>query len=328
MEAVGAARRLLEAASRLHVVSHVDLDGVVSAALIMRWASRRGVEAEHDVAGARATYRMLRRALERAAGRPGSVVVAADLAPRSEAEAASIASLLRRVRGRLAWIDHHEWPGDTIRILEDAGAVVVRDRSRISAEITCSITGCWQDSYERMLVEIARADDSCSDDPHGLADKWRLVLRRAGWDGIRRAARSLASGEVWPDWAREIYERVAPEYYEALRSKTSVELFSVEGFRVAVLTPPPDASGCDVQRFGPKVGPGEADIVVILYPRGLSIRTWGSLDASCIAARLGGGGHSHVAGAPRPSTAMGAGQIARLVARAAAECRRKPGQTS
>jgi hypothetical protein len=172
-----------------------------------------------------------------------------------------------------------------------------------------------------MLVEIARADDSCSDDPHGLADKWRLVLRRVGWEGLRRAAESLARGDLWPNWAREVYESEAPRYYEALKASTTVNFYVFEGVKVAIVTPPPEASGCDVQRFGPKIGPEQADIIVILYPRGLSIRTWGKLSASCIASRLGGGGHSHVAGAPRPSTSMGAAQIARLIAKAALECR-------
>jgi hypothetical protein len=174
-----------------------------------------------------------------------------------------------------------------------------------------------------MLVEVARADDSCSDDPHGLADRWRLVLRRGGWDGIRQAAKSLAEGDVWPEWAKRIYEENAPKYYEAIRAETKTSIYNFEGLRVAVVTPPPDASGCDVQRFGPKIGPKDADIVVILYPKGMSIRTWGKLNASCIASKLGGGGHSHIAGAPRPSTSMGTAQIARLVAKAAIECLKK-----
>jgi hypothetical protein len=321
LEAASEARRVLEEARRLHVVSHVDLDGLVAAALLLRWAARRGVEAEHDVAGARGLYRMLRQALQRAAGKPGTVVVVADLAPRALSDATAIASLLRRARAKLVWLDHHEWPEGSAEALEKAGALLVRDRSRVTAEIACTVTDCHGDSYERMLVEVARADDSCSDDPHGLADRWRLVLRLAGWEGLRWAAKSLAEGDTWPEWARRIYEEHAPSYYEALRSRTSVNFYSFNGVRVAVMTPPPEVSGCDVQRFGPKVGPSEADVVVILYPKGLSIRTWGKLSASCIASKLGGGGHSHVAGAPRPSTSMGAAQIARLIARLALECR-------
>ncbi|ABM80551.1 DHH family phosphoesterase [Hyperthermus butylicus] len=309
----------LAGARRIHVVSHVDLDGLVAAALLARWARRRGVEVVHDVTGARGLYRMLRRALQLAAGRPGTVVVAADLAPRSLSEAEALAAALNP-RTTLLWLDHHEWPSGAHESLEKAGAIIVHDRSKTTAEIACSLLSCWGDGYEKMIVEIARADDGCSDDPYGLADKWRLVLRHIGWDGLRRAAESLASGEAWPGWAREVYEREAPSYYQEIREKTSVERYSFEDVRVAVVTPPPRASGCDVQRFGPSLGPGDADVVVILYPRGMSIRTWGRLNANCIASKLGGGGHSHVAGAPRPSQSMSSAQIARMVARAALDC--------
>lgn len=312
------ATELLEAARRLHAVSHVDLDGLVSAALLLRWARRRGIEAKHDVAGVRGLYRMLRRALQEAAGRPGTVVVVVDLSPGSRADAEAVAGLLRWGQ-RLVWIDHHEWPEGAREALERAGAIVVHDRSRVTAEMACAVARCT--SEDRTLVEIARADDSCSEDHLGLADKWRLVLRHLDWEGLRRAAGALAEGSLWPDWAREIYEREAPSYYQEIREKTSVNSYEFNGIRVVVVTPPPRASGCDVQRLGLVPGPGEADVAVILYPRGISIRTWGQLRADCIASRLGGGGHSHVAGAPRPSTTMGPAQIARMVANAVEGCR-------
>ncbi|BES82279.1 hypothetical protein [Pyrodictium abyssi] len=309
---------LLEAARRLHVVSHVDLDGLAAAALLLRWARRRGIEARHSVAGVRGLYRMLRRALQEAAGQPGSLVVVADLSPRGRDDAEAIAGLLRWGQ-RLLWIDHHEWPEGAREALERAGAVVVHDRSRVTAEIACSVARCEGDDLE--LVGLARADDSCAEDPRGLAERWRLVLRHLDWEGLRRAAEALAQGELWPDWVREVYEREAPSYYSEIREKTSVDRYEFNGLRVAVVTPPPRASGCDVQRLGLVPGPEEADVAVILYPRGISIRTWGQLRADCIASRLGGGGHSHVAGAPRPSTTMGPAQIARMVANAAEECR-------
>ncbi|KSW10696.1 hypothetical protein CF15_07870 [Pyrodictium occultum] len=310
--------RLLDSARRVHVVSHIDLDGLAAAALLLRWARRRGLEAVHSVAGARGLYRVLRRGLQEAAGRPGTLVVVADLSPRSRSEAEAVAALLRWGQ-RLAWIDHHEWPPGAREALERAGAVVVHDRSHVTAEIACCVARCGGEDLE--LVEIARADDSCSEDPRGLAERWRLVLRHLDWEGLRRAAEALAEGDLWPDWARRIYEAEAPRYYEEIRRSTRVDRYEISGVRVAVVTPPPRASGCDVQRLGLVPGPGEVDVAVILYPRGLSIRTWGKLRADCIASRLGGGGHSHVAGAPRPSTSMGPAQVARMVANAAAGCR-------
>ena len=313
------ARELLRGAARIHVVSHVDLDGLSSAAIIMRWARKMGKEVSHSVAGVRGLYTMVKRALQEAAGRPGTVLVVADLAPRSRGDAEAIASLAKYAKG-VVWLDHHVWDASARKPLEEKGVIVIHDRRRVTAEIACRLIDCWSDEVPRKLAEIARADDSCSDDPYGLADKWRLVLRHLDWAGLRRAAESLSRGELWPSWANEIYEREAEGYYREIREKTSVIVERFSGVRVAVVTPPPRASACDVQRLGVTPGPSEADVVVILYPRGLSIKTWSKLGADCIASKLGGGGHSNVAGAPRPSMTMGAAQIARMVANVAAEC--------
>ncbi|BEP16910.1 DHHA1 domain-containing protein [Pyrofollis japonicus] len=313
------AREALESGSRIHVVSHVDLDGLSSAAIIMRWARSKGKEVAHSVAGVRGLYTMAKRALQGAAGKPGTVVVIADLSPRGRGDAEAIATLAKYAKS-VIWLDHHVWEEDVETVLEKHGVIVIRDRSKVTAELACFLTECWNDEVSKKLVEIARADDSCSEDPYGLADKWRLVLRYLDWEGLRRAAQSLSRGELWPDWAREIYEKEAPSYYREIREKTSVLIESFNGIRVAVVTPPPRASACDVQRLGATPGPDKADVVVIVYPKGLSIKTWGRLRADCIAAKLGGGGHSNVAGAPRPSTTMGSAQIARMVANAAKEC--------
>ena len=313
------ARSVLRKASRVHVVSHVDLDGLSSAAIVMRWARSSGKEVSHSVAGVRGLYTMVKRALQEAAGKPGTVVVVADLSPRSRGDAEAIASLAKYARG-LVWLDHHVWGDDAKKALEDAGVVIVHDRGSVTAEIACRLTNCWGDEVSRRLVEIARADDSCSDDPYGLADKWRLVLRYLDWEGLRRAAKSLADGDLWPSWARDIYEREAAAYYREIREKTNILVERINGIRVGVVTPPPRASACDIQRLGVSPGPDRVDVVVIVYPRGISIKTWGKLRADCIASRLGGGGHSNVAGAPRPSISMGSAQIARMVSTAALEC--------
>ena len=318
-ECLERARELLRGAARIHVVSHVDLDGLSSAAIIMRWARSLGKEVSHSVAGVKGLYTMVKRALQEAAGKPGTVVVVADLSPRTRGDAEAIATLTRYARG-VVWLDHHVWDSSAKEPLEEKGVAIIHDRGSVTAEIACRLIDCWGDEVSRKLVEIARADDSCSDDPYGLADKWRLVLRHLDWAGLRKAAESLSRGELWPSWADEIYKREAGSYYREIREKTSVVIERFNGVRVAVVTPPPRASACDVQRLGVTPGPSEADVVVILYPRGLSIKTWGKLRADCIASRLGGGGHSNVAGAPRPSTTMGAAQIARMVANAAAEC--------
>jgi len=312
------ARSLLARTRRLVAVHHVDLDGAAAAAILARLAARHGGETRFRATGARGVRRVLLRELRAAAG-SGATVAAADISPGGRGDAEAIASGLRFGQ-RLAWLDHHVWPHGAREALEQAGAVVVVDRARVTAEIACRIAGCWDDETSRTLVEIARADDSCSEDPLGLAERWRVVLRVSGPRTAERAAESFARGSLWPSWAREVYERSVNEYYRELRSQTRVDTYTWEGVKVAAAVPPARASGCDLERAGVIPGPREADVIVIVYPRGLSIRTWGRLRADCIASKLGGGGHRNAAGAPRPSTTMGPAQIARMVARAAASC--------
>ena len=315
-EAYRRAGEAIRRSRRLAVVHHVDLDGAAAAAVLARSSAGAAV---FRATGVRGVRRAVLRELRAAAG-SGATVAVADLGPGGLGDAEAIASGLRFGQ-RLVWLDHHEWPRGALEALAGAGAVVVVDRSRVTAEVACRAVGCWDDEVSRSIVEIARADDSCGEDPLGLAEKWRLVLRVSGPRAAERAAASLAGGDLWPSWAREVYEHYAEPYRRELREQTRLYRYQFEGLRVAVAVPPARVSGCDLERAGLLPGGGEADVVVVLYPRGISIRTWGGLRADCIASRLGGGGHHNAAGAPRPSTTMGPAQVARMVARAAAACR-------
>ncbi len=307
------AREVIAKARRITIVHHIDLDGIGAAAVVARAARRWGASVKLLPTGARSARRSIVRAL-RSSGPLGAVVVA-DLSPGGSGDAASIASALRL--GRLVWFDHHAWEEKSRRMLEEAGAVLVLDRRRVTADIACLAVRCRGDPVSEKIVEIALADDSCR--PHPLAEKWRIVLRILGPRSAARAAEALASGILWPDWAGEVYEKRAEEYFGRLRGSTRLFRYEFQGVKVAVLVPPPEISGCDLERAG--LVPGDVDVAVIAYPRGLSIRTMGGADASCVAGQLGGGGHSEVAGAPRPSLSMGPGQLARMVARAFMACR-------
>ena len=317
-EAYRAAGEVLGKARRLVVVHHVDLDGAAAAAVLARRVRESGGSVRFRSTGVRGVRRSVVRELRAAAG-SGAVVAVADLGPGGRGDAEAVASGLRFGQ-RLVWLDHHEWPPGAREALEKAGAVVVLDRSRVTAEIACRAVECWKDEVSKSIVEIARADDSCSEDPLGLAEKWRLVLRVLGPRAAERAAEALAGGDLWPQWAREAYEKHAAGYYRELRENTRLYTVDWEGVRVGVVVPAARVSGCDLERAGLLPGPGEVDVAVVVYPRGLSIRTWGRLRADCIASRLGGGGHHNAAGAPRPSTSMGPAQIGRMVARAARAC--------
>ena len=314
-EAYRRAGVMLRSARRLRVVSHLDLDGVGAAAILARSARLRGGRASISVTGARGVYKAVLRELRHAAAE-GGLVVAADVSPGGRGAAAAVASGMRYGQ-RLLWLDHHVWEPGVVEELERAGALVLIDRSRVTAEIAYLVSGLEGDETAKTIVEVARADDSCTEDPLGLAPKWRLVLRVLGPREAARAAEALARGDLWPDWADKLYREHSQRYYDEIRRLTSVNTYEFEGLRIAVLTPPPRANACDVETI---VEPPDADLLLVLYPRGISIRSLGRLRADCIAKKLGGGGHPKAAGAPRPSTTMGAAQVARMVARAAEGC--------
>ncbi|RUM47573.1 MAG: hypothetical protein DSY37_02105 [Hyperthermus sp.] len=316
-QAYALARRVIEAAGKIRLVSHIDLDGIAAAAIIARWAKSRGVEFSYRATGVRGVYRAVRDELRRAAAEAAAVVVA-DVSLRSRDEADALTSALKWGQ-RLVWLDHHVWDPSVRTVLEEAGALILVDRERVTASIACLIAQCGRDEVSRIIEEVARADDSCSNDPYGLAERWRLVLRVLAPRNASRVFEAFVSGTLWPQWAEKVYAENAASYYGELREKTRIHKYSFDGLEIQVATVPPKASACDVERLF--AGVIEADVIVILYPSGMSIRTMRKgLRADCIASKMGGGGHATVAGAPRPSLTLGPAHIARMIHYAAVKC--------
>ncbi len=304
---------VLQGASRIVMVAHYDLDGLASAALLARWARRHGIGFTVAACGARGLQRCLRRLLGELAKPPRPVLVVADITPSPEA-LGLLAAVSRHVEA-VVWVDHHVWPPGLEERLWSLGAHVLHDRGDVAAALVCRLLDCWSDVVSRELVDLARRDDNCSEDPTGLSDRWRLVLRYLHPREASRVVEALRRGDLWPGWAREVYEARYQEYVEQLR-RTRVHVYTVEGVRVAVLVPPPIVAACDIKKAG--LEPEDADAVAILYPGGVSLKTR-RVDASCVARVLGGGGHEHTAGAPR-RTLQPPDHVAREVAYAVKKC--------
>ena len=314
LEHVGeAVRRLVEESPNLTIFFHVDLDGVCSAAIAYRRARRRPRLAPTT---ARGIYRGIRRLLG-----PGSAGLVLDLSLKSLSEALGVSSAVKGRGVRLAWIDHHQWPGKALEELRRAGILLYLDTGAPTATLTCRVLGC--DETEKRIAMIGAYDDMCHPDPEGLVRKWRLVLRYTGFEGMKRAVESLAAGTLWPEWAEEVYREKEAEYKELL-SRISINKYSFEQVTVAVVTAPPRLTICDMELWGRL--PRDTDITLILYPRAVSIRANNpSIDAACIARRLGGGGHRSAAGAPRLTT-QSPPVIARTIARLASYCMKEGNQ--
>ncbi len=247
-------------------------------------------------------------------GRPGVAMV--DLAIQSLSDAILYARYLRGMPA--AWFDHHPWPEGAAEKLLEAGVEVYHYRDMVSAELVARALGL-SDEYSIKLVETAKADDTC--EPGGsIADKWRIVLRSLR--DPSKAVKELAEGVLWPEWAEKLYSETAPKYLdEARRSASRMKIYEYGGRRIAVVLMEPGVDVCTVQKVLWSSGwdPENVDVEVYVYPRALSLRSM-HVDVSCIARKLGGGGHKRAAGAPRPSQTMGEAQIARLVANLVEGC--------
>ncbi len=306
---------ILERARFIAIVFHGDLDGVAGAALLARWAMETGRRyrfIHSTVRGLRYTLRDTVNAL-RSMG--GGGVAFIDLSLQGVGDAILYAQYLRGMPA--AWFDHHPWPEGAEEKLRAAGVELHRRRDRVSAELVAEALGL-RDEYSRMLVEAARADDTCAPG-ESIADRWRIVLRYL--DNPVRAAEALASGSLWPDWAEKIYREKGVEYIRLAEKVASrLRVYEYDGIRVAVVTMEPGVDVCTVQKVLWKKGwsTESVDVELYIYPRAVSIRS-ARIDASCIARRLGGGGHKRAAGAPLRYS-YGAAGLARQVAMYAKLC--------
>jgi len=307
----------LEKARRLYIIFHGDLDGIIGAALLARWAESRGSRWELHHSTVRALPRVVRSVANRARsmlGRPGVALV--DLAIQSVSDAILYSRYLRGMPA--AWFDHHPWPEGAAERLLEAGVEVYHYRDMVSAELVARALGL-SDEYSVKLVEVAKADDTC-EPGDSVADRWRIVLRSLR--DPRKAVEAFIRGELWPEWAEKLYSETAPRYLEeAERSASRLHVYEHDGRRVAVILMEPGVDVCTVQKLLWSRGwdPERVDVEIYVYPRALSLRSV-RVDVSCIAKKLGGGGHKRAAGAPRPSQSMGEAQLARLVANLVGEC--------
>ncbi len=307
---------VLERARVIAIIYHGDLDGIIGASLIARWASERGSRwiLYHS------TVRGLRRRLREVANQVrssffGGAIALVDLAVGSRSDAVLYSQLLRNVKA--AWFDHHPWPPGAADQLLRAGIEVYHARDMVSAELVARALGL-RDEYSAKLVEVARRDDTCQEG-EGLEDKWRVVLRAI--DDTSRVVKSFVEGDLWPEWAQRIYEAEAPKYYGVVEDVASrLRVYEFEGVRVALVPMEPSVDVCSVQKALWKRGwnPESVEVEVYVYPRAVSIRSV-KLDASCIARLMGGGGHRRAAGAPLRYNYTDA-KLARQVAMYARKC--------
>ncbi len=272
------------------IVTHTDLDGVASAALIIKALGR--VDRIYFT-----QPHQLHSALCRV---PNSCeLFIADLGI-NDSTLDKVLRELRRITssgGRVRWFDHHVWRCEWINAIINIGVELHVDTSTCGAGVVAKYLPI-NDSWANELVRAA-----CSVDLW-LFNDWRgnylarYVGYREGGAWRERIARELASAD---ELISEEVERVAEEMIDRelkLYSKVlkGAKVSRVAGYRIAYYLKPRTEHVTSyignllLSRFN-------ADIAVICREGSLSLRSR-EVDVVGIARALGGGGHPRAAGAP------------------------------
>lgn len=281
-------------------ISHGDIDGVVSAALIARYTDNVAVR----LSATSALPKVIESAMFDIVVRGADTIIISDLNP-SESNHKRIRDILNQyvMAGiRVVWLDHHEWPEGIMDEYRGLGVEVIVDETRVAAEIVLEylsnkIKNVLEDRFAQALVDLAVDDDKFLN-KNPLTLRWRRLLRWYDWEFRRKTVRAFAAGDLWPLWAQEAYDKIKDEY-DYLLEKTieNTRIVDVKGYKIVIVPPPSD-----------KVHPGDiqlelnrkgihGDIFVIIYSRGISLRSE-KVNVAGIARALGGGGHTYSAGAP------------------------------
>ncbi|NPA99506.1 MAG: phosphohydrolase [Crenarchaeota archaeon] len=280
---------------RTVVISHWDLDGLASAAIL----ALRTAPVKIWLASVTAVPRYLRKALEEYS--PDQIWIS-DLNPQAS-QISDLRMLIKQasIEGvKIRWIDHHEWDRSIYDLIHQYDETVwyLVDPSTVTADLVARKFRVRDNPYINDLVSLA-IDDDFFLNRYDLTIRWRRVLRWYSWNIRYKALNSFIGGEISPYWMNKLYEDEVKNLYENLIREAlgRMDIIEKNGIKIIIF-----------QDVDPKVHPGEltdaakkngvtADIYIVRYPRGASLRS-DYYDVSLIAKKLGGGGHPYAAGIP------------------------------
>jgi len=275
------------------VVTHTDLDGTASAAVLLRYLG-------HVDKFLFIQPNNLVRAISSINCGSGCSIYVCDLSPNSSNYTALVTSLHRLVeRGASVWwFDHHVWDDHWLSELRGIGVKLFVDRSTCATGVVIKYLGV----ADEVSVKLARA--ACSLDLW-VFDDWlgNFLARYIGFSKSsnwrRRAVGKLSSGELLDgDVLRVVEESVDRELKilsEVLRKSKVREVCG--GIRIAYYYKSVKdhvtsyIASLQMSRFS-------ADVALICRKGSASLRSRGSVNVREIAKKLGGGGHEYAAGFP------------------------------
>lgn len=273
------------------VITHTDLDGTASAAVLLRYLGR--VDKLLFIQPS-----SLVKAVSSLNCDSGCVVYICDLSPNSSNYVALMESLRKLMRrgASVWWFDHHIWDDLWVSELREVGVKLFVDRSTCAAGVVVKYLGI----VDEVSVRLARA--ACSLDMW-VFDDWlgNFLARYVGFSKSsnwrRRAVGKLSSGELLDEEILRVVEesvdRELEILSEALRKSKVKEVCG--GVRIAYYYKAVKdhvtsyIASLQMSRFS-------ADIALICRKGSASLRSRGSINVREIAKKLGGGGHEYAAG--------------------------------
>lgn len=275
------------------IITHTDLDGIASAALIIKHLRGTKVE-EVDIRFAQPNR--LHRALK---GLSCSRLYICDLSI-NKTTYLPVVEELRRLVGsgtKIYWFDHHIWDDSWIEELRGLGIKLYVNSSTCTAGLIALYLDL-KDPGSHALVRATCSNDLWMfNDPLGSflsryvackkGNKWRkhLINKLIDFDG--------EIDEEILRCAEAVVDRDLTIMDKALKNSIVV---NVNGVRIVFTMKYTDESSISYLAHY-LMSKTEADIAIVCKENGLSIRSK-DLNIRDLAVRLGGGGHPKAAGAP------------------------------
>ncbi|MGC9037271.1 MAG: DHH family phosphoesterase [Candidatus Micrarchaeia archaeon] len=293
-ERLGLAQQLVS--THVLIVSHsTDLDGIASAALLLRAYSDAGTVFTDY------TLQSIRHALARISSFRGIVFIAdlnVNIAHRRLWQEAI--SKAKSNGSKIIWLDHHPWAKECVGIAEMCDfAIFGENRQYCASEIVARLLG-FNSTRDKMLLKLVHADDfAIKNDGMRILRKYQLAITYANTLSmasrqklLRRFADSISKGVLV---SKEI-TKLAKSFEERSKKEISKALSNIYySGDIAVAFASNKLVFDDLLDALFKKSGKEIVIAVNTVERKASIRSK-EKDISRLAQAFGGGGHPHAAG--------------------------------
>jgi len=279
-----------EQESEVVIVTHTDLDGLSSAALILKYV---GCATRFYFAQPHQLHAVLNKVSNKAC------VYIADLGANASTLPKVVKQLNRIISsgGRVMWFDHHVWDEEWINVIRNTGTDLYVDRSTCASGVVAKHLGLRGEDVDA-LVRAA-----CSIDLWKF-DYWlgnflaRYAGFRGGYDWKKHVVMKLREfNGALDNEIREVVERaVSKELRVFSKAISKAVLTEVGNVRIVAYFKGSEehltsyVANILLSRF-------QSDIAVIVRYGSVSLRSR-TFNVREIAKALGGGGHPQAAGAP------------------------------